>query len=285
MNATSDQNGISLIVATMGRQQPLVRLFGSLVDQSNGIFEIIVVDQNETDLLRDVLAQFAGRLPLRRITSPPGLSRARNIGLGASRGAIVGFPDDDCWYPPGVVERVLAVFGHRPSLDILLGRTVDADGRASLNPARDTAGSISKSNVWFSGNSNTLFVRRPLATRLRFNEELGVGAPSAFQSGEETDFILRGLMGGSEAAFEPALVIHHEQVEAGRGRAQFRRAWRYSLGFGRVLRLHYPPSYTAYRVGRSLGGALAWLVRGDVPKCASRLIWSAGTVAGWAGRP
>ena len=48
----------------------------------------------------------AARRARARLRSARGLSRARNAGLAHVEADLVAFPDDDCVYPPGLLERV-----------------------------------------------------------------------------------------------------------------------------------------------------------------------------------
>ena len=276
---------LSLIVATLGRVEPLVRLLTSLQKQAFRSFEVIVVDQNEPGVLDEVLHRFSDDLELRHLRSERGLSRARNVGLAASRGRIVGFPDDDCWYPADRAEQVVRFFDVYGDVDVLLGQTIDEDGIPSVNAVKSAAENVTPYNVWFSGNSNTLFIRGALARALEFDEALGVGAPTRFQSGEESDIVLRALSQGARAIYCPNLTIHHDQVESLSPQAQRRRAWRYAQGFGQVLRRHYEASYLVYRIARSIGGSAIALARGRFKESAYRAIWGLGTARGWLPRP
>ena len=70
---------------------------------------MIVVDQNEDERVAEIVR---GRGPeLVHERSQPGLSRARNAGLAHVEAELVAFPDDDCVYPPGLLERVAERFG------------------------------------------------------------------------------------------------------------------------------------------------------------------------------
>lgn len=71
----------SLIVATVSRTNELRRLLESLTQQGFSDYEVILVDQNDDDRLRDIMDEFAGRVPLFRVSSPKGVSRARNNGI------------------------------------------------------------------------------------------------------------------------------------------------------------------------------------------------------------
>ncbi len=277
---------ISLIVCTIGRAQELTRLFHSLAAQSAGDFEVVVVDQNSEGFLAPVLKAFTGQLRLKRVRSERGLSRARNIGLAQAEGGLVCFPDDDCWYPPDAIEKVVGFFRDHRDVDLLLGRTLDQEGRESLSDYRPDSGPVSKENVWVSGNSNTLFVRRAVTDRVHFDEALGVGAATPFQSGEETDFVLTALQSGKRAFFARDCVIHHDQVDATIDARFVARVRGYSAGYGRVLRKHgYPFYYLYYRIGRALAGMLIAAVMFDRPQIKLRWVWVAGALRGYFARP
>ena len=81
----------SLILATSGRTTELHRFFSSL-EAAAGDCECLVVDQNPDERLLPILAAWEGRLPIKHLKSPPGLSRARNVGLAAATGEVVAFP-------------------------------------------------------------------------------------------------------------------------------------------------------------------------------------------------
>ena len=182
---------VSLVVCTIGRRDTLARLLASLETQTNDAFELIVVDQSGGNGIEALLTNVSLGRGVRHLRSERGLSLGRNIGLRHARGEVVGFPDDDCWYDPDVIDRVDRFFQH-PDNGGLTGRTVDARGVDSLSPHRADSGTIDRRNVFESGNSNTVFVRSSVARDAGgFDETLGVGAATPFQSCEETDFLLR----------------------------------------------------------------------------------------------
>jgi 2-beta-glucuronyltransferase len=274
----------SLVLCTLGdRKKQLIRLLTSLEQQEFKSFEIILVDQNPPGYLDEVIQCAEARLSVKHVRSGPGLSIARNVGLRHVAGEIVAFPDDDCWYFPDALARVVVFFDQNPKIQMLLGRTVDGSDLPSLSPLRQASGGVNKSNIWVSGNSNTVFVRKDAVTAGRgFDEQIGVGAGSRFQSGEETDFILSLMENGARVVYIADLKVGHEQVDAvGAGRP-LKRAWMYSQGFGYVLKKHsFGSSYLTYRVGRSLLGAAWAIVRLRPQYALSRVLWSAGTLVGY----
>lgn len=118
---------ISLVVATINRTVELERFLASLDTQTYRNFEVIVIDQNPDDRLVPVLCRHAG-LAISHLRSGRGLSKARNVGLRATKGEIIAIPDDDCWYPPQLLSTVAAWFASRSQTDLLLGITRNADG-------------------------------------------------------------------------------------------------------------------------------------------------------------
>lgn len=96
----------SLVLATVGRTHEVERLLCSLDRQEGATFELIVIDQNIDGRPVPYLEPRKTKYPIVHVRSQPGLSRARNLGLRHVSGSIVAFPDDDCWYPDGLLRRV-----------------------------------------------------------------------------------------------------------------------------------------------------------------------------------
>jgi glycosyltransferase involved in cell wall biosynthesis len=250
-----------LVVATVGRVTEPARLLDSLAAQTYRSFRVLVVDQNPDDRLAATLAQ--DDLDLVHLTSSPGLAHARNVALPELRSDVAAFPDDDCVYPPDLLERVAARFAAEPSLDGLSARTADGDGRADKGWSGD-AQLLRKDNVWNLVASAGIFLRRALVERVgRFDERLGLGSGTPYACSEETDYVIRALAAGARIAYEPSLVVQHELAAHDRDglRARGRRE---GASVGLLLRRHgYPPSTLARMAVRPLGGVAVSLARRD----------------------
>ncbi len=269
---------VSLVCCTLGRTSELDRLLKSLAGQCDNA-QIIIVDQNEPDFLAGVLERHRS-LPIQVERSARGLSRSRNVGIRAARGEIIGFPDDDCWYPEGTIDRVRELFDQHGDCAFVTGRTLDQTGVATVSPFLSKDDYITRSNVFHAGNEATLFVRTDVAKALLFDESLGIGAATPYQSGEGTDLLLRGLRAGFSGRFVRSLVVHHDQVSETELRVK-----RYSRGFGRVLRKNrFGAGYVAVRLCRSLAGAALRATTGDFAGARRRLLWAAGTATGYGAR-
>ncbi|TCZ66895.1 glycosyltransferase family 2 protein [Roseicella aquatilis] len=254
---------ISLIVATRGRVRELDELFESLAAQAEPGLEVIVVDQNADDRLAPVIAAWSDRLVLRWERSARAhANHARNLGLAMARGEIVGFPDDDCTFPPGVLARVLGAFAAEPGLAVLTGPAASPAGGLGSGRWRRSPGPIDEANVWTSVIEFNLFLRRRVALILGgFDERLGPG--TELGSTEGNDLVLRAIRAGFVARYDPAQRIVHPDKRL--TPVAVDRAALYARGMGFVLRRHEasPWVWLPFMV-RPAGGALLSLLRGDV---------------------
>ena len=113
-----------------------------------------------------------------------------------------------------------------------------------------------------------------------FNEQIGTGAASAYQSGEETDYVLRALEQGFEMWYEASLTVHHPPLDS---IARLKKAsYPFALGTGRVLRMHgYPLHQVGAHLARSFGGAAVSLCRGQLDRALVYALRGAGQLAGY----
>jgi len=257
---------VSLVMCTYGRIDCILRLINSLEAQTCADFEFIIVDQNPPGYLSEIIARASEKLHVHYLRSTPGLSRARNVGIKHCRGSIIGFPDDDCWYPYNLIARIISLFQNYVDLGIITGRTLDATGNESNSRFLSSSQPVTRANIWYSGNSNCIFVRTSVATLIGgFNETLGVGSGTPFGSGEETDFVLRALEKGVKIAFFHDLFTHHPQVDTILDASTMKRVISYSCGFGRVLQLNnYSIYHVLFRSARNFFGIILGLLKCDL---------------------
>ena len=271
---------ISLIVATLHRVDQVERLLASLDDQTYKDFELIVVDQNEDDRLLPVF-QSHPNLVIRHLRSGRGLSRGRNVALPLAKGDFICFPDDDCWYPKDLLSMVTIWFSlHREFAGLFVClRDFDDTPVGPRWPKR--ACLCTRENLWDMGLSASVFLRRDLVdANGPFNENIGVGSGSPYQSGEDIDYNLRPLKRGFKMWFEPSLTVHHSSMHSP---VRLRRAtYGYALGGAYVQRLHgYSLIYFSNQVIRSLGGATVSFLKGDFENGRIYLIRAAGQLRGY----
>lgn len=272
---------ISLVVTTRNRVEELHRLLASLEAQSYQSFEVIIVDQNEDDRLVEVLAQHPA-LNIRRLRSGPGASRGRNAGLRAFAGDLVAFPDDDCWYPSDLLANVVQWFRDHLDYDGLLTGCRNPDGKLMAPKFPPREGPCTKHSIPQCAIAWNIFLRNRAARSVGFfKEDMGPGAASPYQSGEDLDYPLRALACGFRLWYAPELTVHHPELNSRDRLAQTTHA--YAMSMGRVWRIHgFSRSYCLREIAfRSLGGAAFHLCRGDWQASRLYLRRAAGQLRGY----
>lgn len=256
---------LSLVVTTLGRTVQVERLFKSLAWQTFTDFDVVVVDQNDDDRLVPLCAQ-PWPFAVQRLHGPGerGASRGRNRGWRACNGQILLFPDDDSWYAPRFLEQALATM-RRQGCDVLQGRAADESGRTINGRFEAIAQRTDRRNVWTTAIEWMVFFRREVLVAIDgFDEDIGVGASTPWQSAEIQDILIRALAAGFTCWFDPNVIGHHEEIVVGKPDARvLRKARGYARGMGFVLSLHgYRRATTAAWVMRPVAGAMVSLARG-----------------------
>lgn len=272
----------SLVMGTLGRTQEIGRFLASLKRQDYPAVELVIVDQNPDDRLLPLIEAYRPYFPIERIVSPKGLSRARNAGLQRITGDLVAFPDDDCWYPDGLLSYVASRFELDAGLDGLTGRFVDENGHTE-GRWLGRSQVLNRYTVWRGAISFSIFLRRGLVECIGpFDETLGVGAGTAWGAGEETDYLLRGLQAGGRIMFDRELVLRHPVKTSTFDEAARERQGRYESGFGRVIRrAGFPAWYFPWVCVRTLAGSLVALFAGRPAQ--ARFKWHSvqSRIRGW----
>jgi glycosyltransferase involved in cell wall biosynthesis len=195
-------------------------------------FELVVIDQNTDDRIAKLTSQYGTILPEVQVyKARPGLSNARNVGLTNILGDIVAFPDDDCIYPPTLLENVVELFKNTDN-SFLLGKTIDRNGNIVAGKVIEHDINIKKSH--FAGSSTTLFVHRNRIDKnqLYFDTDFGLGA--RYHAEEENDLIVRLLASGAKGFYFPAkiFVFHPSKAKTAE------RSKKNGIGLGAFIAKH-----------------------------------------------
>jgi len=258
----------SLILATVGRTAEIDRFFKSLQSQNYVNFEVIVVDQNEDKRLDPILAVYHQFMDIIHVKSAKGLSKARNVGLKYITGDVVAFPDDDCWYPVDILEKVRDVL-ISSDLDGISCRCVDINGNDSVGIFTKEHGIIDMYNVWNRSTSATIFLKSSVIKRINppFDESLGVGSGTIYGSGEDIDLVINAIKAGAKIYYTPEIQVFHPNPTLVYNDKTIKRAFSYGCGLGKVLKKHnYPVWYKSKVLIRPLGGCVLSLLALKVSK-------------------
>jgi glycosyltransferase involved in cell wall biosynthesis len=213
---------ISAIICTYNRANILQGAIESLIQQTadNGIFEIIVVDNNSTDNTREIVEQFGNIENLRYVFEPnQGLSHARNRGYLEAQGKYVAYIDDDAradkeWISG--IQRILEDLDPHP---LVIGGPIypfylsDKPDwfldKYEIHSWGDEPRFL-KRNEYFYG-SNMVFSKDVLEESGGFDTERGVSGET-LNLGEETvlfDKIWKKSGNGNNFYYSPDLIVYH----------------------------------------------------------------------------
>jgi glycosyltransferase involved in cell wall biosynthesis len=134
---------VSVLMAVHDGAPWISQAVASVLAQSAGDLELIVIDDGSADATPDLLGAVRdGRLRVER-HARAGLTRSLNRGLGLARGPLVARLDADDWALPERLERQRAFLASHPDVGLLgtAAREVDTTGRllTTVTPPCDDA--------------------------------------------------------------------------------------------------------------------------------------------------
>ena len=105
---------ISIVIPVYNGSKTLGQCLNSVLKQTYGSYEIIVVDNNSTDNTGELIRKFAeeNARVVYVFEGKRGRGSARNAGINASRGTIIAMTDSDCVVGPDWLEKI-----SRPIID------------------------------------------------------------------------------------------------------------------------------------------------------------------------
>jgi len=270
---------VTVVVATRDRPQRLDRCLEALAEVTYAPFEVLVVDNAPST--RETLAVLRERsgvdARVRYVREGrPGLSCARNRGLGEALGELVAFTDDDVVVDPGWLDGVVRGFDRSPSVACVTGLVPSArldtaeqryfDRRVSwavtCTPRRyDRHADLQASPLHpytagqFGTGANCAFRTAVLRRLGGFDEALGPGTPAG--AGEDLDLFVRAILAGHTIAYEPAAIgWHHHRAELDQLRRQL---FNYGVGLAAFATKYLSDRRTARDVLVRLPGGLRHL--------------------------
>lgn len=265
---------VSVVVPAFNAAATVERALASVLSQSFGDLELIVVDDASTD---DTAARVAAmddpRIRLLRLDENGGESRAMNAGIAAARGTHIAFQDADDEWLPGKLARQVDVIEADPDISFV------CSGLVHIYPDRrivDIAGFAPSDALWKRLLAETL-VAKPCVLARRsaleaagpFDESLATGADQdmwirlALQGTvvevpevlvnvfRQPDSLSNRYLDRTADYLLPAIARHTERLEPRLTRAELRHIW--ATRYASIGRLYYGAGH--------LRAGLGYLVR------------------------
>lgn len=126
---------ISVIIPTYNRAWSLAGAVESVLGQGHPAVELIVVDDGSTDETPALLARYGAALTVVTLENG-GVSRARNRGIAASRGAFIAFLDSDDRWLAGKLDEQVAFFNANPEAQICQTEELWIRNGTRVNPCK-----------------------------------------------------------------------------------------------------------------------------------------------------
>lgn len=162
---------LSVIVPVYKAEKTLRKCVDSLLAQTLGDLEIILVNDGSPDGCQAILDDYAARFPdtvRTKTVENGGQGRARNFGIDMARGDWLGFVDSDDWVLPEMYEKLIAA-AEKEGADVAVCDTLECyeDGGTRLLRAWREGSALAA-----AGSSCDKVFRRSLIGDLRFPEGL-----------------------------------------------------------------------------------------------------------------
>jgi glucosyl-dolichyl phosphate glucuronosyltransferase len=251
-------------------------------------WELLVVNNNCTDATDEVIASFAGRLPIRGLHEPtPGLSNARNRAVSEASGDYLVWTDDDVLVDHDWLTAYREAFERLPDGAVFGGPIAPwfpntpprwleqvwhrvAAAYASIDHGAGLV-TFDERRLPFGAN---MAVRTDVQRRFPFDPERGV-RPGSRMGGEEIDVVRRAMAAGGGGYWVPAARVRH-YIPPDRQTLRYLRRYYYAHGLY-VGRYEMPERYPTvlgrprwlfrttamselrYRLHRPLGSPLVWI--------------------------
>ena len=230
---------LSLVLCTYGRTNEVDNFLDSIYRQTKSPTEIIIVDQNEENILHYIIKKWSEKLPIiHKRVNFKGASRSRNFGAKQAVSALIAFPDDDCLYPPRLIENITKLFQQKEEFETILTAKIEPSEISSrLSKPSLNYSWVTSSLDLFKAKAETsnIFARKSKLESLPFifNENIGPGANTPWASNEETDLLIRLLKQGIKIIKLKELSIAHHSLQVSPA-----RSLKYGMGRFEVISTH-----------------------------------------------
>ncbi len=207
---------VSIITPAFNAARTIRQTIDSVLAQTYGNWELIVVDDASTDDTTDIVTRYAAtdrRIRLIRLAANSGApGRAKNAALAAVRGEFIAFLDaDDLWVPEKLATQVSCLVSGDADLCYAGGWYVDE----TLNPCGEFFPAVGEGWLFnrllkqYDINNQTVVIRRSALSALeepRFKPEIVIG--------EDCELFMRIARNGKLLALPDRLAVYRVRPDS-----------------------------------------------------------------------
>jgi glycosyltransferase involved in cell wall biosynthesis len=229
---------ISVIISTLGRKKELEDLLMSIDEINNYSHEIIIIDQNFSFLIDDLIVKFSKKFNIiQHKVDFRSLSKAKNFGIQMAKGELICFPDDDSTFLRETIETGISFLDNHSNKDVVFGKCIDQEGNDSVIKFETQSGDLDILNFEGKFIEATMFARTEILKKNLFDENLGIGA--FFGAEEGYDLVYRLLKLKHNISFNTNILFYHPQsILEYDSISALKRVFNYRLGFAYVCMKH-----------------------------------------------
>ena len=183
---------ISIVIPTYNRANLIGKAIQSILDQSYGNWELIIVDNYSDDNTKEVIKAFNDDRILMLSTPRTGsVAASRNLGVAHSNGEWIAFLDSDDWWLPEKLMYVCKALRNNPDLIYHDLQIVNANG-ASMKQKRTKSRKL-KEPIYLDLllNGNDIALSSVVVRRAIFLGVKGMNESPTFFAVEDYDLWLR----------------------------------------------------------------------------------------------
>jgi GT2 family glycosyltransferase len=241
---------LSAVICTRNRPDKIGAAVASVLANDHPSFDLTVVDQSTTGETGKVVLPLAEDQPRLKYIhmKEAGLSRAYNLGISATSGALLAFTDDDCIVPEDWLRNIQTAFDDDPEGELMYGQVVAKLPESGDEPAPAEV-NLPTPSLEFTeperlsrrdgfrviGMGANFALRRTLIDKIGgFDEVLGGGGP--LRSSQDFDFAYRAFRAGAVILLRPEVTLLHDGGREPEDWPELMRA--YGIGDGAFYSKH-----------------------------------------------
>ncbi|RMF09016.1 MAG: glycosyltransferase family 2 protein [Candidatus Neomarinimicrobiota bacterium] len=194
---------ISVVIVTHNRCLEVIRALKSVIAQTYGNREIIVIDNGSRDGTGEALRRQFPEITYRYLPENVGCPEGRNRGIQLATGEWLFFLDDDAWCPPDHLARALAILREAPPGVKVLMPQIQEWIQDQWQPRFHTG-----RQQWLASFSGGV----SLIHRSVF-QEIGL-YPDTLYGAEEKYLAVQLITRGRQILLDPSLTVYHQPSDS-----------------------------------------------------------------------